>query len=285
MPTPIPTTPPKARGVRPDPPADRQRSATRRPRRGPGRRADHRAVSPGRLGRPTRQGAARRPAGRPWRPWSSSTPPKAATRAHRPTAGCRARRRRPGVVALAFHVDYWDRLGWKDPFGSRTHTERQAAQQRVNGARFSYTPQGGRRRRRHACVAGGPSADHRARCRGGGAHPHCARRRPLPRHGSGRRSGCGRRPATRTPGRVLGRDRGRPRVGGARRRERRRDADARPRGARTPAGAGLGAGGRSGAVACLRPTHRRRPGPPPPHHPGGRRCRHRTAVEALALAC
>src|SRR4029079_8835382 len=24
----------------------------------------------------------------------------------------------PGVVALAFHVDYWDRLGWKDRFGS-----------------------------------------------------------------------------------------------------------------------------------------------------------------------
>jgi hypothetical protein len=47
----------------------------------------------------------------------------------------------PNVVALAFHVDYWDRLGWKDRFSSAAFTERQAAQQGVNGARFSYTPQ------------------------------------------------------------------------------------------------------------------------------------------------
>jgi hypothetical protein len=47
----------------------------------------------------------------------------------------------PSVVALAFHVDYWDRLGWKDRFGSPAFTARQAAQQASNGARFSYTPQ------------------------------------------------------------------------------------------------------------------------------------------------
>jgi hypothetical protein len=47
----------------------------------------------------------------------------------------------PSVVALAFHVDYWDRLGWKDRFSSPAFTERQATQQGVNGARFSYTPQ------------------------------------------------------------------------------------------------------------------------------------------------
>lgn len=46
-----------------------------------------------------------------------------------------------GVVALAFHVDYWDRLGWKDRFASPVYTQRQAEQQRVSGARFSYTPQ------------------------------------------------------------------------------------------------------------------------------------------------
>lgn len=45
------------------------------------------------------------------------------------------------TVALAFHVDYWDRLGWKDRFASASYTERQALQQAVNGARFSYTPQ------------------------------------------------------------------------------------------------------------------------------------------------
>ncbi len=47
----------------------------------------------------------------------------------------------PAVVALAFHVDYWDRLGWKDRFASAAFTDRQATQQASNGARFSYTPQ------------------------------------------------------------------------------------------------------------------------------------------------
>ncbi len=35
--------------------------------------------------------------------------------------------RRPGVIALAWHVDYWDGLGWHDPFASRLSTERQRA--------------------------------------------------------------------------------------------------------------------------------------------------------------
>ena len=48
---------------------------------------------------------------------------------------------KPGVLAAAFHVDYWDRLGWKDRFGSARHTERQAQQQAAAGARYSYTPQ------------------------------------------------------------------------------------------------------------------------------------------------
>ena len=47
----------------------------------------------------------------------------------------------PGIVALAFHVDYWDRLGWKDRFASAAYTQRQAQSQRSSGARFSYTPQ------------------------------------------------------------------------------------------------------------------------------------------------
>jgi len=44
------------------------------------------------------------------------------------------------TVALALHVDYWDRLGWKDRFASAAHTARQGQQQIANGARFSYTP-------------------------------------------------------------------------------------------------------------------------------------------------
>ncbi|MEO6030583.1 MAG: DUF1223 domain-containing protein, partial [Burkholderiaceae bacterium] len=46
-----------------------------------------------------------------------------------------------GLVALAFHVDYWDRLGWADRFASPRFTQRQAEQRISSGARFSYTPQ------------------------------------------------------------------------------------------------------------------------------------------------
>ena len=30
------------------------------------------------------------------------------------------------IVPVAFHVDYWDHLGWKDPFASKLWTERQS---------------------------------------------------------------------------------------------------------------------------------------------------------------
>jgi len=45
------------------------------------------------------------------------------------------------VIALAFHVDYWDRLGWKDRFAAPAWTERQYASMRANRASFVYTPQ------------------------------------------------------------------------------------------------------------------------------------------------
>lgn len=50
-------------------------------------------------------------------------------------------RGRDDVIALAFHVDYWDRLGWVDRFGSPAHTERQQRLSRAMGSRFVYTPQ------------------------------------------------------------------------------------------------------------------------------------------------
>lgn len=48
---------------------------------------------------------------------------------------------RPDVVALAFHVDYWDRLGWKDRFADARYTERQSQLKRYGGASVIYTPQ------------------------------------------------------------------------------------------------------------------------------------------------
>jgi hypothetical protein len=48
---------------------------------------------------------------------------------------------RPGVLVAGFHVDYWDRLGWKDRFASPRFTQRQGQTQAHSGARFSYTPQ------------------------------------------------------------------------------------------------------------------------------------------------
>ena len=44
-------------------------------------------------------------------------------------------------LALAFHVDYWDRLGWTDRFATEGWTERQYASMRANKATFVYTPQ------------------------------------------------------------------------------------------------------------------------------------------------
>jgi hypothetical protein len=45
------------------------------------------------------------------------------------------------VFAVAFHVDYWDSLGWPDRFASPEHTARQQAYGRSLGARGLYTPQ------------------------------------------------------------------------------------------------------------------------------------------------
>lgn len=48
---------------------------------------------------------------------------------------------RADVLALAFHVNYWDRLGWPDRFASTATTERQHLLQRASGAPYVYTPQ------------------------------------------------------------------------------------------------------------------------------------------------
>ncbi len=45
------------------------------------------------------------------------------------------------VMPLAFHVDYWDYLGWKDPFSKAQFTQRQREIGAINKQRTIYTPE------------------------------------------------------------------------------------------------------------------------------------------------
>ena len=49
--------------------------------------------------------------------------------------------RRPELLALSFHVDYWDYIGWKDPFASPIHTQRQHHYAKALRQRYVYTPE------------------------------------------------------------------------------------------------------------------------------------------------
>lgn len=47
----------------------------------------------------------------------------------------------PRVITLSFHVDYWNELGWPDPFSSARSTARQRVYARAFGGSGLYTPQ------------------------------------------------------------------------------------------------------------------------------------------------
>jgi len=47
---------------------------------------------------------------------------------------------REGVIALAFHVDYWNYLGWSDPYSQEVFSERQRTYAGVLDGRV-YTPE------------------------------------------------------------------------------------------------------------------------------------------------
>ena len=68
----------------------------------------------------------------------SSCPPGEALLSRLAADGASGGRR---VVPLAFHVDYWDDLGWADPSASPTWTDRQQRYAAARGDRRIYTPQ------------------------------------------------------------------------------------------------------------------------------------------------
>src|SRR2546430_7591383 len=55
---------------------------------------------------------------------------------------CLGKTHRPEVVVpLALHVDYWDYIGWKDPYAKREFSQRQRRLSQLQRLALVYTPQ------------------------------------------------------------------------------------------------------------------------------------------------
>jgi len=48
---------------------------------------------------------------------------------------------RGDIIALSFHVDYWNYMGWTDPFSRADNSARQRSYKHAMGLRYVYTPQ------------------------------------------------------------------------------------------------------------------------------------------------
>lgn len=49
--------------------------------------------------------------------------------------------KRDDILALSYHVDYWDYIGWKDPFARPQNTQRQRRYSGLMKLSYIYTPQ------------------------------------------------------------------------------------------------------------------------------------------------
>ena len=47
----------------------------------------------------------------------------------------------PNIIPMAFHVDYWNYIGWKDPFSKAQFSERQRDYASMMNSQGNYTPQ------------------------------------------------------------------------------------------------------------------------------------------------
>jgi hypothetical protein len=47
----------------------------------------------------------------------------------------------PGILGLSFHVDYWDYIGWADPYAKKAYSKRQRGYAQAFKKSFVYTPQ------------------------------------------------------------------------------------------------------------------------------------------------